>query len=926
MSMPTTNTVREWFEAALEQPAAARTAWLAGHCADAGLAARVLAMLRAHEHGNGILDVPAAHRIGDLEDGADPPAEGLIGTRIGGFRLVRLLGQGGMATVFLGEREDGDFRQRVAVKLLRRGLYSDLEQRLFRRERQALASLSHPHIAHLIDGGITDAGIPYLVMEYIDGQPVTRHAVAEQLDLRARLHLFVAICRAVEAAHRNLIVHRDIKPSNILVDAEGRPKLLDFGIAKLLDEDETATRSGLVPLTPGYAAPEQFAGGAITTATDVYALGVLLHELLLGERPRADPGMQRASARVSELTTDLWQLPGSRATLRSALRGDLDNVLLTAMAAEPARRYASAGALADDIERHLDARPVMAHPPSHWYRAKKFVQRHRGGVLVTVALVLGVVASLGIAVWQAQVAQAQAQRAERVRDFLLEVFDAASSRLPREVRPTPDVLARAAAKRVDADGSLDAATRADFLGALGAISHTSSDYAQALDYAERALAALDGAGDTGSRRRLDLEIARADALHGLGRDDDAERLLAGRLDAIRASADATAVNGLAAAAAVRLSLGRLDHALALAREAGALADRVYGRDHAQALGAGLLPGDMLAGAGRHAQAVGELESALARWRASTATPDRAYVDSLQNLASSKYFLGDYEACERLLHEALQRARDIHEPPHEQIADALQNLGVLASSRGRFDEAEAPLGEAAAMYEALFGPDHPQVAGAHAALGVLAIDRARYADAVEAFTRVTAICTRAKLDADPVCPRNWQNLSHAYLKLGRLDEAEAANARGLEMRRTLYGERHPQTANALSGRATILLARGDAAAALASLDEALAIVSANAQDESLDAAIMRASRARALRDLDRGDEALAALDRAEAIFARLSPDDGARRLALLALRAETLDRLRRGDEARASARAALALAAHRDTLEAARWERLQALAR
>ena len=226
-------TARDWFEAALELPVAERGDWLARHCADPVLVNQVTGMLDAESTGDGLLDRPAMQWIEDLHDPVDLQTDGLIGSRIGGFRLLRLLGQGGMATVFLGERSSGDFEQRVAVKLLRRGLYSELEQRLFRRERQTLANLSHPNIAHLIDGGVTDTGIPYLVMEYVDGVPISEHVVQQQLDLRARLRLFVTICHAVDAAHRALIVHRDIKPSNILVDASGNPKLLDFGIAKL---------------------------------------------------------------------------------------------------------------------------------------------------------------------------------------------------------------------------------------------------------------------------------------------------------------------------------------------------------------------------------------------------------------------------------------------------------------------------------------------------------------------------------------------------------------------------------------------------------------------------------------------------------------------------------------------------------------------
>ena len=268
--------LRELFDAVVEIAPAERERWLAERVDDAGARAALVQLLAADADA-GFLETPAdvlQARIG----AADVVGAGWVGREIAGFRLVRTLGEGGMAAVFLGERVGRDFTQQAAIKLLRRGLYSELEQRLFQRERRVLASLAHPNIARLIDGGVTDAGIPYLVLEYVDGVPITDYARA--LDLRAKLELFRAVCAAVEAAHRALIVHRDIKPANILVTAQGEAKLLDFGIAKLIEDGPEATAASV--FTRHYAAPEQLRGGAITTATDVYGLGVLLRELLLG--------------------------------------------------------------------------------------------------------------------------------------------------------------------------------------------------------------------------------------------------------------------------------------------------------------------------------------------------------------------------------------------------------------------------------------------------------------------------------------------------------------------------------------------------------------------------------------------------------------------------------------------------------------------
>jgi eukaryotic-like serine/threonine-protein kinase len=466
--------LRALFDHAVALPEGERETWLHALSIDASLRESLLRLLRAFGRQHGPLEMPVLARAASIGDEDEPAApDGLIGERIGAFRLTALLGQGGMATVFLGEREDADFHHQVAVKLLRRGLYSDVEQRLFRRERQALASLSHPNIAHLIDGGITAGGIPYLAIEFVDGVRITDHVAEHRLDVRARLRLFVIVCRAVDAAHRQLIVHRDIKPSNILVTGEGVVKLLDFGIAKLLDEgDEQATRTGLVPLTPGYAAPEQYAGARISTATDVYALGVLLHELLLGERPiTADP-VPRPSSRVAELTTDLWQLPAPRAALRAALKGDLDNILAKALAIEPERRYAAAAGLADDIERHLEAQPVGAHPPSRWYRARKFVQRHRGGVAVTFALLLAILAALGIALWQAHVARTQARRAGEVQAFVEALFEPLTQGSAMNAAPTLPELLNRGRERVDRVYPNDPGVRADLLAMFARIDDT----------------------------------------------------------------------------------------------------------------------------------------------------------------------------------------------------------------------------------------------------------------------------------------------------------------------------------------------------------------------------------------------------------------------------------------------------------------------
>ncbi len=352
-------------------------------------------------------------------------------TAFGVHRVVRSIGAGGMGEVWLAERSDGEFEQRVAVKQLAYPTPGLLQR--FRQERQILARLEHPNIARLIDGGLDANGVPYLAMEYVEGVPITDYAREHALGVADRVRLLVRVCDAVHYAHRNLVVHRDLKPSNIFVLADGTPKLLDFGIAKVLSATEAeATQTAARLLTPDYAAPEQFTGAAITTATDVYALGVVLYELLTGTRPhrawRGDP-----ASIVATLASD--PPPPSAAVDRESadararrrlLRGDLDRIVMTAIAKEPARRYTSAEALAADLQRYLDGLPVVARGDAALYRVGKFVKRNRFAVAAAVLVVATGIAATAISLREARRANAQAARAQAARQFLVGVFEQAS--------------------------------------------------------------------------------------------------------------------------------------------------------------------------------------------------------------------------------------------------------------------------------------------------------------------------------------------------------------------------------------------------------------------------------------------------------------------------------------------------------------------
>ena len=403
--------VKALFGDALERAPAARDAFLDDACAgDAALRAEVASLLAAHDGADDFLARTALDAAGDaLPDEASAYA----GRRAGSYRLLREIGRGGMGTVYLAVRDDDAYRKEVAVKLVKRGMDTDAIVRRFRHERQILASLDHPHVARLLDGGSTDDGLPYFVMEYIDGQPIDAWCRARALPVAERLRLFHAVCGAVHFAHQHLVIHRDVKPGNILVTADGTPKLLDFGLARLLDADhaQASTLAAGAPraMTPEYASPEQARGGAISTLSDVYSLGVLLYELLTGKRPYDFP-----SHSPDDVARVVCEVEPPRPSVASPrLPRDLDTIVAKAMHKDPARRYVSAQQLAEDVRRFLDGRPVIARPDTWRYRAAKFVRRNVAGVVAASLVVASLAGGLAVAAWQARVARAERARAEQ---------------------------------------------------------------------------------------------------------------------------------------------------------------------------------------------------------------------------------------------------------------------------------------------------------------------------------------------------------------------------------------------------------------------------------------------------------------------------------------------------------------------------------
>lgn len=466
--------------------------------------------------------------------------------RLGNYKIVKEIGRGGMGTVYLAERADEQYEKRVAIKLIKRGMDTESVLRHFRNERQILASFDHPNIAHLFDGGTSGEGLPYFVMEYVEGVPIDRYSYSNGLAIVERLKLFREVCAAVSYAHRHAVIHRDIKPSNILVTSDGAPKLLDFGIAKMLEpgdgSDALMTATGTRPMTPEYASPEQVSGQAVTTSTDVYSLGVVLYELLTGHLPyrfasrspldvsraitEQNPERPSTAIRNRDSRSENGDPTDSRFTIRDSrlLRGDLDNIMLMALRKEPARRYQSVEQFSDDIRRYLEARPILARKDSVGYRAAKFVRRNRTATAAAALLLISLILGLVGTTWQARRAKMEKARAERrfndvrqlahavmfdyhdaikdlpgatrVRERLVKDALAYLDNLAREAAGDPDLqreLADAYERVGDVRGRAFSATLGDVTGAI-------DSYVKALQIREAMVAA--GQKDLRSRRDL----------------------------------------------------------------------------------------------------------------------------------------------------------------------------------------------------------------------------------------------------------------------------------------------------------------------------------------------------------------------------------------------------------------------------------------
>jgi len=758
---------RTVFDAVIELPPPQREARLLEDCGDdVELLAEVRSLLAAAEDDdNGTvpyslsLERAAPDLLDDLGEAARKSESGAwVGARLGAWQLQRQIGRGGMGAVYLAERADGAYRQQAAVKLIRADWDAAELLRRFHDERQILAQLNHPNIARLLDGGLTEDGKPFLVLEYIAGHTIIEHCDAQRLDIARRLALFLTVCSAVEHAHRNLIVHRDLKPSNILVGEDGQVKLLDFGIAKMLEAGAARTLTAARTFTPEYAAPEQLRGEPVTTSVDVHALGLLLFELLSGERPYA--GSASTPAAQERAILDQEPPPPSRsnrtdcqqatdrakarstdpATLRARLRGDLDAIVLMALRKDPSQRYASVSALADDIRRYLAKLPVQARQGHLRYRATRFLQRHALATALSALAMLAVVGGLLLALWQAEqtrqqrdLARIEAEKAGAVANFLGELFEGADPERTDGVTPTARDLLDKAVERIDQQTGLATGVRASLLTTMGRAYQSLGEHAVAEPLLIGALEASERAGDLRLQARILSRLAEHHAY--IGQFERSQEFGTRQLDLLdqhriddpdlRRTAHTYIGNAL-------VYMGRFEEGVA--QLAPVHAELVELGDPVSVEMAGLLP--PLASALARLNRVDEA-LALTRpsYEAAIANPDLPLVYSTLFLNAHSIALGQarhYEEAAVATRQYLEQMIRLYGEDDFRTSTAYNNLAGTLSDLQRHDEAIVAIEKTLAIRRRVLAPDHDRLA---MALLFAAVTHAEARDYDTALARV-----------------------------------------------------------------------------------------------------------------------------------------------------------------------------------------------
>jgi len=768
----------------------------------------------------------------------------VVGSTVGAFRILEKIGAGGMGVVFLAERAEGGFEQRVALKLLAHGAGDPGAVQLFERERRLLSKLEHPGIARLVDGGLTDNGRPWFAMEYVEGESIEQYANTRQLSIAQRIELFLQACDALDYAHRQLILHRDIKPNNLLVDNSGAVRLVDFGLGRIFDPDQVSDANTTLAagrMTPGYASPEQARGEPVTTASEVYQLGLVLHLLLTGELPyRMDArNAFEIATKISETTirppSERWRAPGateradgvhghSAESLRRRLRGDLDNIVLTALARHPDQRYASAAALSEDLRRHVARIPVKARAATPSYRLARFVQRNVvavGASVVLVAVLAGSAILLGLqardlaaerdrATTEAGRARLEAAKSRQVSDFLVELFRAADPAVAMgRQTPVGELLDRGQQEIGGLEGQ--PAVQAELLRTMADVNTALGEYERAATLLDQALAAVERVPDASAAQRAQIVLAQASNLFDRGDYEPAEAAVGAMIGSTADLPAALVERAMTLKADIQQATGRLDEAratlLALvdARQADAAPDELYA-EIARSLAI------VYARQSRMDLAIEQFRQALEIRRALHGDEHPQTTGALGNLGTVLLQSGHTEEGRQVVAQALEIEQRILGPDHPGLADWLQSLGSASRELGELEAAADYLRRGLAIREASLGEDHPSTLSSRYALALVLADLDREGEALEALGRVLDKRRERLGETHPRVANVLHAIGVIECRQRRFDECKRSLESALDMRRDMFGDDHMHVADSYLALARLAHDQGQPARA------------------------------------------------------------------------------------------------------------------
>jgi serine/threonine protein kinase/Flp pilus assembly protein TadD len=824
--------VKELFALAQDLDPGERSGFLRKACAgDDSLLAEVESLLSSFDSAPTFLeDSPAAGL-------ASAQSRALNGKRIGSYRILREIGQGGMAVVYLAERADDEYRKQVAIKMLKPGTGRDEILRRFRIERQALAALDHPSIVRLLDGGSTEDGLPYLIMEYVDGVRIDQYCDAHKLPITERLQLFRAVCMALQYAHENLVIHRDLKPSNILITKQGVVRLLDFGIAKVLNPqwspEATLTQTDWRPMTPDYASPEQIRGQAITTATDVYSLGVLLFELLSGHRPYrstgqsllevermvcetepekpslviyrkeengSDPGDSVSPITPERVSSERGLQPSE---LERRLRGDLDTIVMKALEKDPSRRYGTAAELSADIGRYLLHEPVLARPASATYRTRKYVRRHPVGVTVAAGLVLLLAGFAVMQFFQLRRITRERDRATRVTEFMEAMFKVSNPSEARGNSITAREILDKSSKDIDTGLAQDPELQAqmmfvmgDVYRGLGLFPRAQQLYQRSADIRRRTL----GPENAETLRSLD---ALGWILNQEGHAAEAEKLQRETVNTRRRVFGTENPDTLKAMSNLGWTLdreGQYSEAEKLDREVIDTRRRISMPDTHETLATLANLAAVLGHEGHFAEAEKLKRENLDLDRRILGPEDPETLTAMNNLAATLLHEGHYADAEKLQRETLDLQRRILGPEHPDTLRSMNNLAHTLSSEDHIVEAEQLQREALATKQRVLGPEHQDTLWAMSSLAWTLQKEGHFSDAEKLLRQTLEIQQRVLGPERPNTLSTMGNLAVVLGKEGRYSDAEKLGRQTMEAMRRVLGPEHPyllQTADELA---------------------------------------------------------------------------------------------------------------------------------